>query len=415
VPKFDLNISYHPGQFEIFFGHKAKRKYVPKGRRFGLTRGYANFVVEKLAEGVSPILWVDTVQGNIEKYYQRYISPILKPIPAGYHHWDPKSKELRLFDRIVDFRSAERPELIEGFAYRLILLNEAGIILRDRYLWENTLQPMMLDYDPDVIVGGTPKGGGLFEELVAKAKDDPRSWTKTYTTYDNPLLQRGEIDKLAADLPEHVRQQEIYGQFVSDKGSVFRFLKESLDRTLQPKPHWEPNRKYFMGVDLAKHVDWTVIIVIDDLGRMVHLNRFNKLDWEYQQQVIIETAKAYKAKVLLDSTGVGDPIFDALKNKGMTLDGYKFTSDSKKKLIEGLMLAFEMKKLKLFEAPIPFADALFDELRLFGYEISATGTLRYGAPEGFHDDCVVALALAWMCKENMAPRSVFMFSEQSIY
>jgi hypothetical protein len=34
------------------------------------------------------------------------------------------------------------------------------------------------------------------------------------------------------------------------------------------------------------------------------------------------------------------------------------------------------------------------ELDIFEYQFTANG-VRYSAPTGFHDDCVVALALAW--------------------
>ena len=423
---------YHPAQNEIFYGNSAKLKVVPKGRRLGLTQGYSTYVIENLLAGIESILWVDTVQGNIDRYFQRYFMPQLNGyirdndgnwvrskwggINQKHWRWDPKKKEFHLLNGFCDFRSAERPDLIEGFAYRLILLNEAGIILRNRYLWDNAIQPMRLDFNPDVIVGGTPKGGGLFEEMAANAKGEPDQWTKTYSTYDNPYLSRELIDKMARDYPEQARKQEIYGEFISDKGAVFRRLPEALDHNLKPLPHWEPKRKYYMGVDLAKQIDWTVIIILDDAGNMVYFNRFNKLDWEYQQRVIIEAAKLFRARVLIDSTGIGDPIFDALKSKGLTLEGYKInTSEAKKRLIEGLMLAFEMQKVKIFAQPVDGADILYDELRLFGYEISASGTLRYEAPEGFHDDCVIALALAWMCKENMKPKGGFVIADHHLY
>jgi hypothetical protein len=405
----DLHITYHPAQNEIFWGNKAKLKVIPKGRRFGLTKGYANFTIENLLDGVSPILWVDTVQGNIESYFQIYFMPHLLKLPLSYWSWDKQRKKLNIMDRYCDFRSAERPEFIEGFSYRLMLLNEAGIILRDRYLWENTLKPMTLDYNPDVIIGGTPKGGGLFEELFIKAKDNPeRAWAKSFTTYDNPFLKKASIDLLASEMPETVRDQEIFGKFISDRGSVFKRIQESLGA--MPLPHWQPGRAYYMGVDLAKHVDWTVIVVIDDTGKMVYFNRFNKLDWEYQQRVIIEAAKLYRAKVLIDSTGVGDPVFDALRSKGLGLDGLKITNESKKRLIEGLMLAFETTRIKIFDDQV-----LKDELRLFSYSVTASGLLHYEAPEGYHDDCVIALALAWSCFDSMKPQSGFAFSEKSIY
>jgi hypothetical protein len=37
---------------------------------------------------------------------------------------------------------------------------------------------------------------------------------------------------------------------------------------------------------------------------------------------------------------------------------------------------------------------LTNEMRRYEYEISARGRLSYNAPSGFHDDCVIALALA---------------------
>lgn len=48
----------------------------------------------------------------------------------------------------------------------------------------------------------------------------------------------------------------------------------------------------------------------------------------------------------------------------------------------------------------PEIPELVNEFKIFGYEIGSTGTKTYRAPEGYHDDCVVALALAaWQLKE----------------
>ena len=60
--------------------------------------------------------------------------------------------------KYCDFRSADRPENIEGFGYRHIIINEAGIILKNRNLWLESILPMTIDYDANVIIGGTPKG-----------------------------------------------------------------------------------------------------------------------------------------------------------------------------------------------------------------------------------------------------------------
>jgi hypothetical protein len=38
---------------------------------------------------------------------------------------------------------------------------------------------------------------------------------------------------------------------------------------------------------------------------------------------------------------------------------------------------------------------LIAELLAFEAERLPSGLLRYGAPQGYHDDCVMSLALAW--------------------
>jgi hypothetical protein len=44
---------------------------------------------------------------------------------------------------------------------------------------------------------------------------------------------------------------------------------------------------------------------------------------------------------------------------------------------------------------------LVDELEAFEYSATDTGRLTSGAPYGFHDDCVIALALAaWSLKRG---------------
>ena len=70
------------------------------------------------------------------------------------------------------------------------------------------------------------------------------------------------------------------------------------------------------------------------------------------------------------------------------VEGLKFTSQSKQQLMEGLATAIQ-------QARIGFPDGVIvNELEVFEYQFTSNG-VRYSAPSGFHDDCVMALALAW--------------------
>ena len=59
-----------------------------------------------------------------------------------------------------------------------------------------------------------------------------------------------------------------------------------------------------------------------------------------------------------------------------------------------LMMSLEQEKIKIFDREDPLGKIQFDEMVIFEYEMTSSGLIRYQAPEGFHDDCVVGLALA---------------------
>src|SRR5574338_245092 len=232
-----LDIAYHDKQREIFDAPE-RFKVIAKGRRFGLTRGFANYVIEQMLNEVTPILWVDTIYGNIERYVERYFVPVLKGLPKNYWKYRGNRNELRIGKADCDFRSADNPENIEGFGYALIVVNEAGIVLKNRSLWNESILPMILDYKANVLIGGTPKGKSvkrasekhLFYELYERGKNTPlyfpsqegisSEWRSfNYSSYDNPLLDPNDIDELVKQISPALRDQEIYGKFIDKESS----------------------------------------------------------------------------------------------------------------------------------------------------------------------------------------------------
>ena len=99
--------------------------------------------------------------------------------------------------------------------------------------------------------------------------------------------------------------------------------------------------------------------------------------------------------MILDTTGVGKPIFEDLRQEGVFVEDYTFTGKSKEELIGKLIVAVEEKYIRLL--PIPVA---IDEIKAFEFKYlnEKTGlplkNIQYGAPQNFHDDTVCARALA---------------------
>ena len=177
-----------------------------------------------------------------------------------------------------------------------------------------------------------------------------------------------------------------------DSSTVFRNI-EACSKANPAEPVFEEH--YHLGVDLAKHIDYTVIIIFNSKGEMVYMDRFNELDWAIQRERIKAIAKKYNdAQCWIDSTGVGEPIYEDLVNDGVNVEGYKFTNESKKQIIQNLMISLEQEKIRIFHKEDPLGRVLRDEMLIFEYEMTPSGLIRYQAPEGYHDDCVIALALA---------------------
>ena len=267
--KIELPILNFPKQ-QLIFDCPTRYVIVPKGRRFGATNGAANnFIRLAIKRQFSKGLWVDTVNANIERYVERYFIPKLKKISVegDKWHWRKQQKILTIFDSYIDFRSVDNPQNIEGFGYDYAFLNEAGIILKNAYLWENAIRPMLWDYKCHTICAGTPKGKGVFHELYMRGLDPSQTdyTALKFSSFDNPYMPRETIMEDIKSMPQRVVDQEIYAEFLDDSGVVFRGVKAIA--ILDPKntPDVKLDHMYVIGADVAKLVDYTVIVVYNSI------------------------------------------------------------------------------------------------------------------------------------------------------
>lgn len=328
-----------------------------------------------------PALWVDTSQVNLDRYVQRYFKPMLTKMNLWQDcDWLFHKKMLKLHNgSYIDFGSAERPELMEGFGYSRCVLNEGGIIFKKAGLWDNVLFPMIKQAKTRII--GTPKGNNKFKDLY---HSNPHY---SFNCFDSPFWSDKEIEAAKKAMTQEAFNQEMLAQFIEGAGAVFRNINECIGGVLLDKPQ---GGRYVLAADLAKHQDFTVIMVGDTLtNQVVYFDRFNQIDWGLQKARISEAYNKFKcAEGIIDATGVGDSVFDDLLNMGLNVEGFKFTSPSKQELVSNLSVAMDNLEIKY-----PSIPELIDELTLYAYEQRADGRFKYSAPEGFHDDTVMALAL----------------------
>ena len=114
------------------------------------------------------------------------------------------------------------------------------------------------------------------------------------------------------------------------------------------------------------------------------------MDWKTQRGIIKSLIASYNnAPIWLDSTGLGNPIYDELVSEGLRVKPYHFTNESKRQLIERLIIAISEQRITY-----PDDQVLINELNIFQATKTPSGNITYNAPEGYHDDRVISLALA---------------------
>jgi hypothetical protein len=133
-------------------------------------------------------------------------------------------------------------------------------------------------------------------------------------------------------------------------------------------------------------------------------------------QKLLKTPALQGAQLVVDATGVGRPVVDMLRQRGLqpvpiTITGGDQTVYDhggwwvpKRDLVAAVQVLLQTERLK-FAAGIPMVSVLVQELLAFRVKIDPlTAHDSYGAwREGAHDDLLLAVAVAAWYDERMRP------------
>lgn len=398
-PKNEIILPYpHQGQ-QVVRREARRHNWLSAGRRWRKTTLVMAVAVEA-ATSRKQIIWgaptFDQVRigweetrkaaGNVAVFNQ---SQMTATFPGG--------------GRIL-YRSLDDPDNARGHTADGVVIDEASEV--KAVAWYEVMRPMLLDTGGWSWCMGTPKGCNWFwQEWIRAADDaDARSWqaptlgcritpeglVRAPHPLENPDISFAEMLKLYATMPERTFRQEILAEFIEDSGGVFRRVSDAATATRQDKP--VPGHTYSLGIDWGKHQDFTVLAVLDMTTKeIVHVDRFNQIDYALQRARVRALADTFRPRpIIAERNAMGEPIIEALEREGLRIEPFTTTNASKAELIEALALAFERGDIRIIPEP-----TLIAELQAYEAERLPSGMLRYSAPEGLHDDCVIALALAW--------------------
>ncbi len=285
------------------------------------------------------------------------------------------------------FKSAEKPDNLYGEDVASVVIDEASRMREEAH---HALRSTLTATGGPMRIIGNVKGRRNWAWRMARRAEAgaPDYHYAKFTAHDAieaGLFSEAELRAAEGDLPDHIFRELYFAEASDDEGNPFGIPAINAcigNLSTLPVLDW--------GGDLAKSVDWSVLIGLDEFGAVAQVKRFQKL-WGETTRIFAETIGHDRA--FIDSTGVGDPIVEALQKGAPNITGYKFTGPSKQQLMEGLSVAIQ-------RGEITYPDGVIvAELEQFEYILSRTG-VRYSAPEGLHDDAVMALALAIACRNS---------------
>lgn len=301
-------------------------------------------------------------------------------------------------------------------------LDEYAVHPDQRKLW--SIAYPGITWGGNLAVISTHRGSqSHFNQLVLEAREggNPKHISLHRVTLQDALDQ-GFLQKLKAKLPPDDERQEMdeaaYFDFIrSGCADEESFLQEYMcvpaddatafityalldGCTMSPAEEWEtqldPTGEYFMGVDIGRNHDLTVLFLVERCGEVLITRRMIELKgcpFAEQARVIDEyAALPWVRRVCMDATGIGMQLAEERKAKhGAKVEAVNFTNGVKEDLATTLKRAMEDRALR-----IPHNPQLSADMRSIRKQTTSAGNVRFAGERNSngHADRFWACALA---------------------
>lgn len=380
----------YPKQFDAIYDSK-RLSLIEASTKAGKTSGCVTWIIEQALGGVAGqnFWWVAPVSDQAKIAFRR----TMLALPQDLYTANLSDRYIVLLNgAMIWFKSGDKPNSLYGEDVYAVVLDEASRMKEDAYIAVRST--VTFTKAKMRIIGNVRGRKNWFFKLARRAEHgDPEMGYHKIVAADAVaagVLDAKEIDDARSQMPEQSWRELYLAEPSDDGGNPFGL--QHIQSCIVPA--LSQGAPVVWGWDLAKRQDYTVGIGLDSVGYVCRFERFQGIPWDAIMQKIVEATG--RTPALVDSTGVGDPIVDMLQKKpGTRFEGYHFTQSSKQKLMEGLAVAIQSRG-------ITFPDGVIvQELEQFEFEYTRIG-VRYGAPEGYNDDSVCALALAVMHKSTAA-------------
>jgi phage terminase large subunit-like protein len=236
------------------FTDKARFKVVAAGRRFG--KSYLS-AIELLIEGLKNENEEGTSLTNKRVFYiaptfdqaKRIMWDLIKDLGKEVIQSTLENQAIvtLINGRKIELKGADRPETLRGVGLSFVVLDEYAFMKPE--VWEQIIRPTLTDVKGHALFIGTPDGKNHFYDLYMEAQKAEGWKAFSYTSMDNPTLDKLEIEVAKKNLSTTNFKQEYEASFSAGGGVLF---KEEFFQEMAKEPE---EGTWYIAVDPAGYGD----------------------------------------------------------------------------------------------------------------------------------------------------------------
>lgn len=302
------------------------------------------------------------------------------------------------------FKSGEMMENLRGFTVSrngLLVIDEAAFQRAEVF---DILFPITEACQAPTLIISTPlfKDSTFYNLYMQGLNPEfPNVISFDWQNYDmSEMLPPAKVEYFRKTMNPLKFKSEILGEFIEEGSYIFGEIKECIGLAQKPA--------VYAGLDFStgnqEKDDFTCLVFMDEDGAVVDAKFFKVFDPMALVDNIGEIVRAVPTlrALLVEKNSIGSVYLSALKRKvkNELVKEFQTTNDSKRRIIEQLILAFSQRSIK-----IPDSERLLNQLQHYAAEKTNTGKLTYNGTDGFNDDGVIALALAYEASKKYKSNS----------
>ena len=235
----------HESQAQVI--REAKRFNVADcGRRYGKTELGKRLLAEKATQGARTAYLAPSYP-MAHQFYREMVDAL-----HGRTQGNEANRRIGFpSGGFIDIWSMENGgDRARGQKYHRVVLDECALVIGLAGIWEKVIRPTLTDYKGDAWFLSTPRRGSEFEAMWKRGQGESDEWKSwKLTTYDNPFIDRDEIEAARKQLSEQAFAQEYLADFeASESDLVF----PEFDASLHVRPAletWQECKWRVVGVD----------------------------------------------------------------------------------------------------------------------------------------------------------------------